>query len=339
MTMRNGLIGYVVTYDDRIRHAHDLFLDLLENELPVVEEAGIGEVYVDLKGMERRYGHPVTIVSRLVGMFQQRLYPDIQFQAGIGNGKFVAKMAAVQSKGGNPVFIPPGESQRFLAPLSIDYLPINDALKDRFSFLGLHQLEDVAKLPLEAVVAQFGAEGRLASKFASGIDDRIVQARRLFRPIGETLFFPAPIAEWGSFWVGVRQTLARVWARRERKDKTVRSLSVSADVQDNMWEKKITLHEPIGDLVRLENVLKRQLDGTKLPGAVTSLTIKVTSLGPDYAGQAWLFPGSGARIKKIREAFAGIRSRDGESGLYRVAEVEKWSRIPERRYALVSFDL
>ena len=85
-------------------------------------------------------------------------------------------------------------------------------------------------------------------------------------------------------------------------------------------------------------MLRRRLEGTELPGAVSAITLKLTLLGGAYVGQEALFPGSGQRLRRLKEALNAVKARYGTTGLYRIAEVEPWSRIPERRYALISFE-
>ena len=40
----------------------------------------------------------------------------------------------------------------------------------------------------------------------------------------------------------------------------------------------------------------------------------------------------------LREAVKELKLKLGYSPLYRVVEVDPWSRIPERRYALLNFE-
>jgi DNA polymerase-4/protein ImuB len=40
----------------------------------------------------------------------------------------------------------------------------------------------------------------------------------------------------------------------------------------------------------------------------------------------------------LKDAVRELKLRLGHSPLYRVVEVDPWSRIPERRHALLSFD-
>jgi DNA polymerase-4/protein ImuB len=44
------------------------------------------------------------------------------------------------------------------------------------------------------------------------------------------------------------------------------------------------------------------------------------------------------QLASLANAVAMLKQRYGPSPLFRIVEVEPWSRIPERRHALVSFD-
>src|SRR5690606_8420796 len=96
---------------------------------------------------------------------------------------------------------------------------------------------------------------------------------------------------------------------------------LAARIDEETWEKSITLHEPVGDSERLEAMLARRLAGVELPGAVSAVTLKVTLLGGPYVGQEPLFPG-GQRLARLKDALAAVKARYGTTVLFRIAEVE-----------------
>lgn len=327
---------------------HDAFLDALEQEAPAVEDADLGLAYVDLTGMERLYPQVDQLLERVVEAARERGLkafaagpePEKAFdvRAAAGPNKFVACIAALAAPKEKPWIVLPYEARRFLAPHASSHLPVSDESKRRLALFGLERLGQIAELDPSSMQAQFGAEGRLIWELARGIDSSPLVPRRPFRPIAESLSFPAPVNDWTAFWVGIRQLITRVWQRRERGEKTVRQLVLSARIDEEVWEKSITFHEPVGDPEKLQAMLRRRLEGTELPGAVSAITLKLTLLGGAYVGQEALFPGSGQRLRRLKEALNAVKARYGTTGLYRIAEVEPWSRIPERRYALISFE-
>lgn len=321
---------------DFYQSVHVRLADALEKWVPAVEEADLGGAYMDLTGMQRLYPRIDLLFQRII----EAVYAATGLRAGVGAGpsKFVAKVAADVADGRN-VRILADECAAFLAPHSVDYLPLRHETKERLALLGLHTLAQVARLPKEALIAQFGEEGRLAWTLARGIDPSRVIPRRPFRPIVERLHFPAPVVEWAPLWSGIQQLLIRLWRRKERGGATVRQMEVVATCGDERWQRRLTFHEPVGELYRLEGMVKRRLADTPLPGAVEALAVKVSLLGGAYVAQEALFAERTERMGRIKEALEPLKARYGTSGLYRIAEVEPWSRIPERRYALIDFDL
>lgn len=313
---------------------HRRVADALEEWVPVLEEGELGIYFTDLTGMEGLYPRLEALLDQLKDVAAA---VGLRAGAGAGPNKFVASVAAHAAGGGVRIVLAQ-DAAAFLAPHSIHHLPVSEETAQRLRLFGLNTLGDVARLAREALTAQFGQEGRWAWELAQGIDHSLLVPRRPFRPIEETLLFPAPVGEWGPFWAGIQQLLARLWQRKERGGATVRQLEFIFRFAEERWEKRITLSEPVGRLDRLEAMLKRRLEGLALPGAVDALTIKFTLLGGPYVAQESLFAERAQRMEKIKEALARIKARHGTTGLYRIAEVEPWSRIPERRYALISFD-
>ena len=325
-------------YYARIQSA---MLDALEEWAPVVEEGEDGSAYIDLAGMERLYPDTGELLARLAKAVSHAA-KAVRARAAAGPNKFVARMAALGEKRGIQEPFPvvsAAEAPGFLAPFPVHHLPVSDDVKRRLALFGLQTLGHVAGLSAAALEAQFGPEGRRAAELARGIDREPVVARRPFRPIAASLDFPAPVVDWGSFWVGLGRLVREVWQRKERGQRTVRQVELSARTgEDGVWERSVTFHEPIGDCERLEAVLRRRLEGAAFPGAVVSLTLKVTALGGPFVAQETLFAAGGQRLQRIKEAVAKIKAKTGTTGLYRIAEVEPWSRIPERRYALINFE-
>jgi hypothetical protein len=85
--------------------------------------------------------------------------------------------------------------------------------------------------------------------------------------------------------------------------------------------------------------------------AVERLTVEIFQFGP-ASSQTGLFDQKekggrtsggvemeeGAVPFSLREAIKELRLKLGHSPLYRVVEVDPWSRIPERRHALLNFE-
>lgn len=139
-------------------------LDFLEEMSPQVEPGETGLAYLSLRGAE-------TLISSLHRAF------GFMSSIGVAGGKFPARVAAVTGRPGASKVIEPGAEAAFLAPLSIEHLPVDDGVRWRLHLLGLDTLGDIAALPAAAFQAQFGAEGKRWWELARGIDAEPLQAR------------------------------------------------------------------------------------------------------------------------------------------------------------------
>jgi DNA polymerase-4/protein ImuB len=111
------------------------------------------------------------------------------------------------------------------------------------------------------------------------------------------------------------------------------------------------LREPTSQLRKITSPLRGKMTLSPPPRAVETLLLELTRFGAPSA-QAGLFDrkeeggrGEGGRDlangevpMSIKDAIKELKLRLGRSPLYRVVEVDPWSRIPERRHALLSFD-
>ncbi len=316
---------YQVVFDDILRD--------LEQRSPVIEEAGLGCAFVDLDSLDELYGGD----ARLVLALQSAIPDHFGVQVGVGNGKFVAYLAALSARPGRTVKAP-ANGRGFLGGFSVDVLPIGFDTKARLHEFALHTLRDIAALALGPLQAQFGPEGRLLWELANGIDRRPLLPRKVEEAISEGLTFPAPTATWESILLGVEVLLGRAFLRPELRTRYARLVTLKGQVyRRSTWVKRITFKEPVRDKLRAMSRIKGSLEGIQIPGPLEDLTLTLTGLTGEAGRQGSLFSDIRKR-EQIREA---IRQMDAAFGkpppIFQVREVEPWSRIPERRRALVQY--
>ena len=164
-----GLCGRVVTlppdgpyYERRFEEV----LDFVGELSPVVEGTTLGVAYLSLQGL------PVdseVFAEELIASLHREL--GFMASVGVANSKFGARVAACTTRPGATKVIPPDGESGFLAPLSIDYLPADEAMRWRLRLLGLETMGDIAQLPLSAFQSQFGSEGKRCWELSQGNDD------------------------------------------------------------------------------------------------------------------------------------------------------------------------
>lgn len=303
---------------------------------PAVEpDAGrSGCWYVELRGSERSLGTAAVAADRLLATVPPLLRP----RAGIGPGKFVARVAAAGAAPGRVRIAPEGEVAAFLAPSPVALLPLPPETLRRLERLGIRTLGDLAALSPAAAQARLGAEGGRARDLAAGIDSDPVRPLPPPDVVSVALDLPAPATTRELLGLAVARLATRAFARPDLAGRHVRQARLLAALEGGgSWEVLATLREP-GGQERVERALGYRLDGVELPGPVERLALDLVA-PIDAAGRQEGLPGFRARRpRELVEAARQLAQRFGSSGLYRAVEVEPWSRIPERRRALIAFE-
>jgi nucleotidyltransferase/DNA polymerase involved in DNA repair len=316
----------------------EALLAAVEEAEPLVEPGDAGTVFaaVDphagLEG-EQRAGECLLAAVRAVG---------VDASAGIGEGKHVAWVAATIGAPGDVTVVPEGAGQAFLAPLSTLFLPVSYEAQRKFSMYGLHTIGEVARLEIGPVQAQFGAEGRRIHELARGVDRDPFVPRARTEPVAATLALPAPTVNSAPLVIAARQLAGRLLRRQDMRYRMVRQLRLRLSLLNGgSWERTTTLREPVGDEDGLNFVLRKMIEQLQLAGPAEEMTLEFIGLTAETGKQrSLLFAEQARRRAQLVAALRQLKTRfGGEAQVSRVVEVEPWSRIPERRYALIDYDL
>ena len=103
------------------------------------------------------------------------------------------------------------------------------------------------------------------------------------------------------------------------------------------WTSAVALREATADAVRIGMACIPRL--ARIGAPVTALGIEADAGGPPGAGQMSLVarPDDERRLR-ARAALAQVRAATGDARVMRLVEVEPWSRLPERRWALGPYE-
>ncbi len=308
----------------------------LESLSPAVEPdtSNPGSFYVDLHGLERRLGPPLTAAELLISTMPAALRPRV----GIAPGKFAARIAAGCAKPGSAYLVDTAAVTTFLARASVRWLPISPEMGRRFERLGIRTLGNLAALPLSAVQARFGPSGRVAWNLASGRDNALIRPRPAPDTVIEQIELPAPATSLETLLVALTRLALRAFDRPILQNRHARQAQLRGALEGGgSWEHVALLKEP-GSRGQVIKVLSYRLQAALLPGPIETLTLELSGL-TNVVGRQDRLPGIASRRPwQLAEASRQLKQRYGTSGLYRVVEVEPWSRIPERRQALIPYD-
>lgn len=310
----------------------------LDQISPLVEQAKPGCWYLDLRGRDSTGPLLPDVAQRLLRLVSPALRP----RAGIAPGKFTAAVAARRAAPGAFVIVMPEDVRAFLEPVPVTWLPGPAELIRRFQRLGLRTLADLAALPAPAVAARFGPDGRRAWALATGADDSQIVPVKREETVTAHWAFPAPVTSREALLLGLERLVTRAFARPALQHRQIRQARVRVLIEGNRsWERLLTFREPLGQK-RVAETLRHRLSQIDLPGAAEGLALELIGITGETARQERL-PGSlnELRVRRLHplvEAISQLKQRYGDSPVYRVVEVEPWSRLPERRHALMTYD-
>ncbi len=167
-----------------------------------------------------------------------------------------------------------------------------------------------------------------------------------------SLEFSGPVGLTETLHGALDRLVERALARPARRGRSVTGVRLGAHLEGGgSWFVETVLREPTSDRTRIAAPLRAKMAIAPPPKAVMTLLLELTHFGAPST-QTGLFDrkdesgreaggyelAQGEVPPSLRDAVKELKLRLGDSPLYRVVEVDPWSRIPERRHALLSFD-
>lgn len=324
----------------RYRLVAESLLDALEHVAPLVEEAGLGCAFADVGGLEGHYPDELSLAGALIGAVRDAT--GLLAGAGIANGKFAALVAASCVSPGEAGAVPAGREREFLSDKDVGLLLLRFAqdgpeVVQRLDLLALRTLGEVAALPRASLEAQFRGAGRRIWELANGIDREPLRSRTRQELLHEQLSFEPGVVASEALVAAGRQIVTRL--TRRLKGRTARRMHVQL-LSDGriVWERLETFREPTGDDRTMLLLIKTRLALLELPQPVETVAITLSGIGREVAKQAKLFTESRQNLDQIAEAIRQLRARYGRPVVWRIEEVDPWSRHPEERRVLVPYD-
>jgi DNA polymerase IV len=145
--------------------------DAVREVVPVVEQTGVDEGYLDL-GFVADFRETRGVAQAV--QVAVRGATSLTCSLGVGTCKVVAKVASDRRKPGGIVVVRPGEEAAFLAPFAVRILPgVGPRAEERLAAAGVETIGGLAALDDAALAALLpGSTGRVLRDRARGIDGR-----------------------------------------------------------------------------------------------------------------------------------------------------------------------
>ena len=143
--------------------------EIIKENVPVFEKTSIDEFYADLTGMDRFFGCFKLALQLREQVIDQTGLP-ISF--GLSANKTVSKVATGEAKPNNKIWIKSGTEKPFLAPLSVQKIPmIGDKTYQTLRGLGVRRVQTLQEMPKDMLIQIFGKNGGVMWNKANGIDN------------------------------------------------------------------------------------------------------------------------------------------------------------------------
>lgn len=174
--------------------AQKLMQRLAQHYTPLVQDDGLGHLFLDLQGTSRLFGPHLDCAIRLRSEISEAL--NLIPTVGLATNKLVAKVATRVIGSAGIASVPDGEESSFLAPQDAQLLPgVGKSILRTLQTVGLRSIGSIATLPDLETLSLFGPRGFTLRESARGHDRSKVEpgelAKRTFShriTFAETLY-------------------------------------------------------------------------------------------------------------------------------------------------------
>ncbi len=293
---------------------------VFEDTTPVVEGLSIDEAFLDVRGMERIAGTPVSIAARLRREVRERV--GLPITVGVARTKFLAKVASGVAKPDGLLVVPPEGELAFLHPLPVERLwGVGAVTAGKLHARGITTVGEVALLGEEALVSMLGrGSGRHLHALANNRDPRPVVIGRRRRSIGSQRALGRSPTSLGAIDASLVALVDRVTRRMRAAHRVGRTVVLrmrfddfSRATRSHTLARATAQTQPIlatarGLLAASAPLIERQ--------GLTLVGISVANLDDERAVQLTLpFDDDGARALDV--ALDGVRDRFGTGAITR----------------------
>jgi nucleotidyltransferase/DNA polymerase involved in DNA repair len=260
-----------IAVDDPIRNRTlwERALDALDTASPLVEDAGNGTAYLEMRGIagfERDW-----LASVRDAFASDPELAALPLRAALAPNKFVARAAALV-RDGNVVHA--GGERASVAPLPLHVLGLERTVLERLELFGVTNLRTLAALPHGPFVRRFGPEAARWHALAGGVDESplVPRARRI--AIDRSLYGEGSAEREDQLLFALRTLVAGVAGDVALLGKRCGALRLELECEDG--ERTLlatTLAQPTSQTATMFDLLRARLEGVVLLSPVTGLRL------------------------------------------------------------------
>ena len=251
--------------------------------VPVVEQVGIDEGYLDLASVDPDARRARAIAEAVQAAV--RAATSLSCSLGVASCKVVAKVASDRRKPGGLTVVPPGKEAAFLAPLDVRTLPgIGPRAEERLRTAGVDTVGALASLDDAMLGALIGGKvGLMLRDRARGSDPRPLETSVERVSIGHEETFERDVTERETLYAELQRMSGRVAARLAVRGDAARTVTTKVRYPDfSIRSRSVTLPAGIDTAEEIAEHACALLDRALAdrPGALRLVGVSVSSLEP-----------------------------------------------------------
>jgi len=207
-------------------------------------------------------------------------------------------------------FIPPGEETRVLGALSIDTLPPDPELFETFHLWGIRSLEDLSRLPDDALASRLGDRGVWLQRLARGAFARPLRPRIPAAVYDESAELDHPIKLREPLLFLIARFLHDLTARLKSQSLAASSLHLTLNVN----QRRLSLPFATRDVKLLLKLVEHSLERQPPEAPVSKIRLELVPTEPRRV-QHGLFTPAAPEPEKLELTLGKIRGLVGEKNV------------------------
>jgi len=314
----------------RCRALWERALDALDAASPLVEDAGDGVAFLEMRGIsgdEERW--LASVRDAFAGDVDLATLP---LHVAIAPNKFTARTAARVRDG---TIVRTGDERTFLAPLPLRFLDLETATIERLHLFGVTNLRTLAALPHGPFVRRFGPDAARWHALAGGADDEPIVPRPRRTIVDRSLFGEGTAEREDQLLFALRTLVARVAEDLAFAGKRCAAVRLELECEDGeRIALATTLAQPTSQTTTIFDLVRTRLEGVTLRSPVTGLRLTAERL-EEGGAELSLFAGRDPDPEIVGIALARLEAALGPHAARR-AHVAAGNRY-EARVAYLPF--
>jgi nucleotidyltransferase/DNA polymerase involved in DNA repair len=290
-------------------------LDALDAVSPLIDDAGEGTAYLDMRGIA---AHEAAWIAHARAVLERFALP---VRVAAGTNKFAAFART---------YAPDGRIER----LPVEMLQIDPRAAERLHLLGVHTLKDLAALPHGPFVRRFGKEAAAWHDRARGIDPTPLRPRAHELQIDAAAYGEGSAEAEEQVIFALRILADRICGDLERAGRAAGMICVGFECENgDTREIEAGFAQATGDARVMLDVVRAKLEGVAFESPVTGLRMQALQLG-ECGVPATLFGQSQADPQALAVALARLAAVTGS--IPRRARTRPAAQL-ERRFVFEDF--